>query len=183
MELLSAIAQRSSTRSYTGEKLTAEELDALLTAGLQAPTATNRQELHFTVLAGDDPVLFAIQEAMGARMRPEKNFWYDAPTVIVISGERDFRWTAVDAGIAVENIALAAEALGLGNVILGCLKAAMDGENRERYAKTLRFPEGYAFQIAIAVGRKAAGKEPHTYDREKQVTIAGLEGLRAFQCQ
>ena len=171
MDVMKAIAARSSTRGYTAEKLTPAELDALLTAGLQAPTATNRQELHFTVMDGQDPLLFDIQEAMGGRARPTMNFWYDAPTVIVISGERDFRWTAVDAGIAVENIALAAEALGLGNVILGCLKAAMDGENRERYAKTLRFPEGYAFQIAIAVGRKAAEKEPHGFDKEKQVTI------------
>lgn len=171
MDVMKAIAARSSTRGYTAEKLTPAELDALLTAGLQAPTATNRQELHFTVVDGQDPLLFDIQEAMGGRARPTMNFWYDAPTVIVISGERDFRWTAVDAGIAVENIALAAEALGLGNVILGCLKAAMDGDNRERYAKALRFPEGYAFQIAIAVGRKAAEKEPHSFDKEKQVTI------------
>ena len=171
MDVMKAIAARSSTRGYTAEKLTGEELDALLTAGLQAPTATNRQELHFTVLDGRDPLLFDIQEVMGGRARPEKNFWYDAPTVILISGEADFRWTAVDAGSAVENIALAAGSLGLGNVILGCLKAAMDGENRERYAKALRFPEGCTFQIAIAVGHKAAEKEPHGFDREKQVTI------------
>ena len=171
MEVLKAIAERRSIRGYTAEKLTREELDTILTAGLQAPTATNRQELHFTVLDGGDPILFDIQEAMGARLRPTMNFWYDAPTVIVISGERDFRWTAVDAGIAVENMALAAEALGLGNVILGWLKAAMDGENRERYAEAMHFPEGYTFQIAIAVGHRAVEKEPHGFDRDKQVTI------------
>ncbi len=170
-EVLKTIERRSSTRGYTAEKLTPAELDALITAGLQAPTATNRQELHFTVLPGDAPVLFDIQSAMGGRARPEKNFWYDAPTVIVISGEAGFRWTAVDAGIAVENIALAAEDLGLGNVILGCLKAAMDGNATGNFARTLDFPEGYTFQIAIAVGRKSAEKEPHTYDREKQVTV------------
>ncbi len=171
MDVLKAMETRFSTRDYTPEKLTEAELDTLLTAGLQAPTATNRQELHFTVLSGDAPVLFAIQEAMGTRKRPEKNFWYNAPTVIVISGETAFGWTAVDAGIAVENIALAAEALGLGNVILGCLKGAMLGEKRDEFAKALGFPEGYDFQIAVAVGRKAAGKEPHSFDREKQVTV------------
>lgn len=170
-EILNTIASRSSTRSYTGEKLTAEELDAVLTAGLQAPTATNRQELHFTVLSGDAPILFEIQEAMGLRSRPQANFWYDAPTVIVVSGERDFRWTQVDAGIAVENMALAAESLGLGNVILGCLKAAMLGENRDRFASELHFPDGYDFMIAISIGRKAAPKEPHTFDRQRDVTI------------
>ena len=171
MDVLKAIASRCSTRGYTAEKLTKEELDTLLTAGLQAPTATNRQELHFTVLDGQDPILFDIQEAMGARTRPAMNFWYDAPTVIVISGETDFRWTAVDAGIAVENIALAAEGLGLGSVIIGCIRNAMAGEKGPHFAQALRFPDGCSFQIAIAVGRKATEKEPHGFDREKQVTI------------
>lgn len=170
MDVMKAIAARSSTRGYTAEKLTGEELDALLTAGLQAPTATNRQELHFTVLDGQDPLLFDIQEVMGGRARPEKNFWYDAPTVIVISGEADFRWTAVDAGIAVENIALAAEGLGLGSVIIGCVKQALSGPRREAFAQALRFPAGYEFQIAVAVGHKAKTKEPHTYDMARNVT-------------
>ncbi len=171
MDVLKAIAARSSTRGYTAEKLTPEELDTLLEAGLQAPTATNRQELHFTVVDGDAPILFEIQDAMGARLRPTVDFWYDAPTVILISGETAFRWTAVDAGIAVENIALAAEALGLGSVILGCLRAEMLGANRDKYAGAFNFPEGYDFQIAVAVGRKAAEKAPHTYDKAKQVTV------------
>ncbi len=170
-DILDAIASRSSIRSYTEEKLTTDQLDAVLTAGLQAPTATNRQELHFTVLEGTAPILFEIQDAMGMRSRPNSNFWYDAPTVIVISGERDFRWTAVDAGIAVENMALAAGALGLGNVILGCLKMAMEGEKGEYFSKALAFPEGYGFQIAIALGHAAADKEPHTYERDKLVTV------------
>lgn len=171
MDVLTAAASRSSTRDYTSEPLTEGELEALLTAGLQAPTATNRQELHFTVLRGDAPILFEIQSVMGDRRRPEKNFWYDAPTVILISGETSFGWTPIDAGIAVENIALTAEALGLGSVIIGCLKGAMLGPDRERFAEALRFPQGYDFQIAIAVGRKASGKEPHGYDRARQVTV------------
>lgn len=171
MDVMKAIAARSSTRGYTAEKLTGEELDALLTAGLQAPTATNRQELHFTVLDGRDPLLFDIQEVMGGRARPEKNFWYDAPTVILISGEADFRWTAVDAGIAVENIALAAEGLGLGSVIIGCIRQAMEGPRQAEFAQALRFPEGYSYQIAIAVGHKAAGKEPHAFELDRQVSL------------
>ncbi len=171
MDTLTAIASRRSIRGYTREKLTDAELDALLTAGLQAPTATNRQELHFTVLPGDDPLLTEIQDNMGPRLRPHLSFWYDAPTVVFISGEAAFGWTAVDAGIAVENMALAAEALGLGSVILGCLKAEMLGERKAKYAAALRFPEGYDFQIAISLGHKAVEKEAHTYDRDKQVTI------------
>ncbi len=43
------IKKRSSTRGYTDEPLTDEELNTLIHAGLQAPTAANKQEIHFTV--------------------------------------------------------------------------------------------------------------------------------------
>ena len=103
-------------------------------------------------------------------MAPEQNFYYSAPLVIIISGESGFKWSPVDAGIAVENIALAAEDLGLGNVIIGCIYDALRGEKRESFAKALSFPEGYEYEIAIAVGHKAAAKEPHTYDADRQVS-------------
>lgn len=171
MTVFEAIEKRSSTRGYTGEKLTGEELDCLIKAGLQAPTATNRQEVHFSVVSGDDPILAEIEDEKNAGKTPASNFYYGAPTVIILSGETAFSWTPVDAGIAVQNIALAAEGLGLGSVIIGCIKLAMQGEKKERFAKALGFPEGYEYQIAIAVGHKAAGKVPHTYDESKSVTI------------
>ena len=58
---LETIEKRSSTRGYTPEALSDTELEALLRAGLQAPTATNRQEIHFTVLKGDNPLLEEIE--------------------------------------------------------------------------------------------------------------------------
>lgn len=50
--VIEAIKKRSSTRGYTAEALTDAQLQALLHAGLQAPTAANKQEIHFTVLKG-----------------------------------------------------------------------------------------------------------------------------------
>lgn len=60
--VMEVIKERSSTRGYTSEPLTAEELNALIHAGLQAPTAANRQEIHFTVLNGDNPILAELEE-------------------------------------------------------------------------------------------------------------------------
>ncbi len=170
---LDTMKRRSSTRGYTKEPLTEAELEALLHAGLQAPTATNRQEIHFTVLKGDSPILKEIEEEKN-RLRglvsPEHNFYYEAPAVIILSMEKDFRWSAVDAGIAVENIALGAEELGLGSLIIGCIRDALAGEKKEYFSRLLKLPENYEYGIAIAVGHKAVTKEPHTYDREERVT-------------
>ena len=172
MRTTEAICKRSSTRGYTSEPLTKAELDTILHAGLQAPTATNRQELHFTVLQDGDPLLSEIENEKNRQRNidPPVNFYYSAPTVIVISGECGFRWSFMDAGIAVENMSLAAEELGLGSVIIGCIYDALHGEKQVYFEKALKFPENYEFAIALAVGHKAAEKEPHTYDAAAQVT-------------
>lgn len=171
--VIEVIEKRSSTRGYTDEPLTNEELTALIQAGLQAPTAANKQEIHFTVLKGDHPILKEIEDEKN-RLRgisaPEHNFYYEAPAVIVLSADKDYKWSPLDAGIAVENIALAAEGLGLGNLIIGCIYDALRGERREYFSDALQFPENYEFEIAIAVGHKAVAKEPHTYDAAVQVT-------------
>ena len=45
-QVIEAIEKRSSTRGYTDEPLSDAQLDALIQAGLQAPTAANKQALH-----------------------------------------------------------------------------------------------------------------------------------------
>lgn len=173
-DVLKAMEQRCSTCGYTAEELTKEELDALIRAGLQAPTATNRQEIHITVVKGGNPILAEIEELKNKQrgiVDPQHNFYYEAPTVLLLSAEKAFAWSPVDAGIAVENIALAAEGLGLGSLIIGCIKDALTGDRREYFAKALDFPEGYEFVIAIAAGHKAVEKEPHVYSAEKNVSF------------
>lgn len=172
-EVLNAIAKRSSTRGYTAQKLTKEELDKLITAGLQAPTAANTQEIHITVLNGDNPILDELEELKNECMgltNPQNNFYCGAPTVLILSADASFYWSKVDAGIAVENIAIAAEGMGLGSLIIGCIKDPLYGEKKEYFANALKFPEGYEFQVAIAIGHKAVSKEQHDFEPERQVT-------------
>lgn len=173
-DVLKAIQERSSTRGYTEEKLTGEELDILLKAGLQAPTAANRQEIHISVVDGDNPILAEIEEEKNQLWNihdPKHNFYFEAPTVLILSGDRAFHWSQVDAGIAVENIAIAAEGMGLGSLIIGCVREALTGKKKEYFDKALKIPEGYDYMIAIAVGHKATTKTPHAYDQEKNVTF------------
>lgn len=171
--VIETIKKRSSTRGYTPEPLTDEELQTLIHAGLQAPTAANKQEIHFTVLKGDNPILAELEEEKN-RLRdissPEHNFYYEAPVVIILSADSSYKWSPLDAGISVENMALAAQDLGLGNLIIGCIYDALRGEKKEYFSKALRFPENYEYEIAIAFGHKAVTKEPHTYNADAQVT-------------
>ncbi|MBR1759067.1 MAG: nitroreductase family protein [Lachnospiraceae bacterium] len=171
-ENLELFAKRFSTRGYQEEKLTKALLDQVLTAGLQAPTAANKQEVHFTVVDRENPVLAEIEEEKN-RLRgavPARNFYFDAPHVIFLSADKKFFWSPLDAGIACENIVLAAETLGLGTLIIGCVKDALRGEKEAEFAKKLAFPEGYEYEIAIAIGYKDFVKEPHTYDYNTHIS-------------
>lgn len=173
-QVLETIKQRSSARAYSAEKLTQAELDSILEAGLQAPTATNRQEIRFSVLSGDNPIIEEL-DAEKRRLRGQEkqpvNFCYEAPTLIFLSAEDGFKWSSVDAGITVQNMVLAAESLGLGTLIIGCVYDALHGVKKEYFSKALQIPEGYSFQIALAVGHKTDDKTPHEYDFGKQVTM------------
>ena len=175
MDVLKAIANRRSHRAYTEAQLPEETLSAILRAGLEAPSARNRQPWHFSVVQSADLIQEVHDEAAAVMGRggsprfadPDFQIFYHAPTVIFLFGEKAFEWTEVDCGIAVENMALAAEGLGIGSVILGLPKPAFMGEKAEELRRRLGCPEGYDFVIALALGYAADTKEPHDLREEK----------------
>ncbi len=183
-EVLQAIASRSSTRKYQEKPLTKEQIELLLQAGLQAPTARNQQEIHICVVNRNDAILEeieAVKREFIVKIAGEKakeslqntldNFYFNAPTIFIVSADKDFRWSKVDAGICVENMAIAAEAMGLGSLIIGSIYDALYGEKKEYFAQKLHFPENYEFAIALAVGYKDVEKTPHTFDLNKNVSF------------
>ena len=175
MDVLKAISDRRSHRAYKREQIPEETLSAILRAGLEAPSARNHQPWQFTVV--QDPVL--IQEVHDEAAAvigkdgsprftdPDFQMFYRAPTVIFLFGEKEFPWTQVDCGIAVENMALAAEGLGLGSVILGLPKPAFMGEKADELRSRLECPEGYDFVIALALGYATDTKDAHDLREEK----------------
>lgn len=183
-EVLKAIAERSSIRAYKKEALTEEEIKSLIIAGLQAPTARNQQEVHISVVDGSHPILAEIEkekrEELSANadektkesiLNNPNNFYYNAPTVFILSVDKDFYWGKLDAGISAQNIVLAAQSLGLGSLIIGIIRSALEGEKKEYFAKALAFPKNYEFAIAVAVGHKDTEKAPHEIDFEKSVSF------------
>ena len=167
-DFLNVIERRNSVRKYLDKELSDEQIRTLVEAGLRAPTAANKQEIHFTVVKKDN----AAQAELANDHKPGAAvpFYFNAPVVIYLSADENFSWSGVDAGIAVENIHLAAEAMGLGSVILGCVRDILNGEKRAYYAEKFAFPEGYKFEVAIAVGYAEATKEQHTFDYDRDVS-------------
>jgi nitroreductase len=158
--ILAAIADRRSNRGYKPEQLTKEQLDAIMTAAEQAPSARNAQPWHFTVVQ-DQAVVKEVNDEANLRLERTDDIFYGAPTVIFISSEGESKWSRLDSGIAAQTIALAAHSLGLGSVILGLPDAAFSGDKAGYLSKLLKFPGGHKFAVAIAIGIPTATKEAH----------------------
>lgn len=171
--VLDTIAARRSHRAYEATPVTDKQLDALLKACMDAPSAVNRQPWHVSVVR-NQALLHEMNAELRAQMMqreasersprfadPSFDVFYHAPLVLFLSANPDWRYSALDCGIAVQNIALAAESMGLGSVILGMPRDAFAGSRREEFEKALGFLSGEVFQIAIAIGVPADNKDAH----------------------
>lgn len=182
--VLQAIADRRSIRAFKDEQISDEQLDILLTAAQQAPSAYNAQPWHFTVVQNKDLIdrisestrqerLKTADETARANLNSDSyHAFYHAPTVIFVSTDMSAsaRHSRHDCGLAVENITLAAHSIGLGSVILAMPGEAFKGENAGEYKKTLCFPEGHDYIVSIGIGVPAMTKEAHPI-KENRVNI------------
>ena len=169
--VLTAIADRRSNRGYKPEQITKQQLDAIMIAAEQSPSARNAQPWHFTVVQNQSIIKEVNDEANSILERTDDIF-YGAPTVIFISCDKESKWGRHDSGIAVQTIALAAHSLGLGSVILGLPDAAFTGARADYFNKLLKFPESHNFAIAIAIGIPIVTKEAHSIEPGRITIIA-----------
>lgn len=150
MDALEALFTRRSIRKYTDEPVSDEDLKTILEAGMNAPSANNRQPWHFVVV--DDRVkLNGIME-----IHPYAKMLAQAPMAIVVVADTErSSYFQQDCAAAIENILLAARALELGTVWCGVYP------NEERVAgmaELFDIPEPYKPLAVLALGHPAEEK-------------------------
>lgn len=112
---LEIIKERRSCRSYKPEQITDAELDAVLEAGMYAPTGIGRQS-PVMVAVQDKETIAKLSKLNAAYSRnPDADPFYGAPTVIVVLADKNVHTHVYDGSCVMENLQLAAEALGLGS--------------------------------------------------------------------
>ncbi len=177
-QVLDTIKSRSSIRAYTPEKLTEDQIAALKEAALASPTAMNKQSQRYYFITSPElkqtieqatVQAFAQNSTISKHLASRNNkVLYDAPLFIVIAVEEQNAYGKVDAGIAVQNLALAAKSLGLDSVILGLPAAAFA---QQTIKEQTGFAAGYEYGVGIAIGYKAEGKEPHKVNFDHIIEI------------
>jgi nitroreductase len=151
MDALEVIFTRRSIRKYTDEPVTEEHIKTLLEAGMNAPSANNRQPWHFIVV-DERERLNAIME-----VHPYSSMLEQAPLGIIVCGDitRSERSWQQDCAAATENILLTARALGLGSVWLGVYPKE---DRTEGITRLFQLPEHIRPLSVIAIGHPAEEK-------------------------
>ena len=73
MKVLQAISERRSHRVYKEDQLPEEVLSAILRAGLEAPSARNRQPWHFSVVQ-DAEIIQEVHDEAAKNMTAASGF-------------------------------------------------------------------------------------------------------------
>lgn len=165
-ETLTIIRNRRSTRIFLRDQLKDEEVKAIIEAAIYAPSGHNKQPWHFSVIQKkeildelnintkelaktfDDEII----KKMGSN---EKfNIFYNAPTVIIVSGGKEGLTTDADCAAATQNMLIAAESIGVGSCWVGMVSLLFRGPEGSKYREQLGIPEGYAPYYAVALGYK-----------------------------
>lgn len=112
-EVIKALHERKSCRSYKAEQITDELLRAVVDAGLAAPSGRNLQPTY--IVAVRDPETIDVMRRINAEvMGTENDPFYGAPCVIVVLAKEGSRTSLEDGCLVLGNLLLAAHSLGLG---------------------------------------------------------------------
>ena len=178
-EVLNAIHARRSTRSFTGRQVEPEQLETLLDAAIWAPNGSNNQSWLFTAIQNGEILLKLnglVREgfqrwvpddnypgklaARAASQREGYNFYYHAPTVIIASNKPNYENAMADCALALENIFLAAQSMGLGTCYLNQLHWLRDDSGVRDFLFELGIPKEHVICSAAAAGQIGKASAP-----------------------
>ncbi len=151
-ETLECIKSRRTCRKYLPDQISDEELQALLEAGLYAPSGMGRQS-PILIATQDKEVIAELSKINTALWNKGKDAFFGAPTVISVLSNPDILHTyQLDAMASVCNILLAAEAMGLGAACISRAKPTFETEYGQALLRKLGIDEGYVGVEHVIVG-------------------------------
>jgi nitroreductase len=185
--VMEAIYRRRAVRSYRDEPVARDDIEALVDAAIQAPSAVNCQPWGFVVvqtretldrladagthlLLGEPPDAEVLESGLPEmdRLRqmaasPDFKLFHEAPALIVIYATADSG--ATDCFLAAQNLMLAAWSRGLGTCPIGLAQPLF---NRAEVKAELEVSPEWRCALPIVVGRPV-GTTPSTSRRPAQI--------------
>ena len=126
-ETLHTLETRRSCRAYKPQQITEEELDAVLRAGMYAPSAKNLQSARIVVVQ-DAAARAALTRMNAAVMGTDKDPMYGAPTILLVVADAHNPNAVADGSLVMGNLMNAAASLGLGSCWINRAKEELETE-------------------------------------------------------
>lgn len=160
MDALEALTTRRSIRRYTEEPVTDDEVTTLLAAGMSAPSGFGQRSTRYVVVRDAD-----VRAAL-SRVSKYSGMIASAPVAVVVCGDTRVErqpgtYFVHDAVAALENLLVAANAMGFGAVWVGVHPWP---ERMEAVREAVGLPEGVEPIASVAIGRPS-GAKPAAVDR------------------
>lgn len=172
MDVFSCIATRHSTRKFKEESVPQELLDKVIEAGRQAPSGKHKNQDHFLVIRKQETMqeLAALvrQEFAKMKVTPENddnfggairaskkgsyNFLYNPAAFIIVANKKDYGNNFADASCAMQNMMLAANAVGLGSCWINQLRWLQSNPVLTAYLQKLGMKEDEAVYASLSLG-------------------------------
>lgn len=113
-DTLNVLLERRSIRAYKPGQISDAELQSVLSAGLAAPSAMNRQPTVLLVVQNKKTIEM-LSKLNAAVMGKDIDPFYGAPTVIAVLADRSVPSYKEDGTLVLGNLLNAAKAAGLGS--------------------------------------------------------------------
>lgn len=143
-ETINDLKSRRSVRNFKKEQITEEELQAVLEAGMNAPSGGNKQSPIFIVVQNKqwiDRLCKLNAEIAGA---PEGfDVFYGAPTIILVLAQKNVGNPVEDGSLCLGNMLNAAYALGLGSRWINRIKETFETPLGEELLKEAGYEGEY----------------------------------------
>jgi nitroreductase len=147
METFESIHKRRSVRDYTGETIPKENLEKIIDAARMAPSGSNQQTWHFIIVTDKEII---------QRLSKAADWMVKAGAVIVVAMDPSTKYWVEDGSAAIENILLAATAMGYGS----CWVQGNAKPHEAEFKLLLNIPEYLNLLTLIPIGVPAVWPEP-----------------------
>ncbi|MCF0230462.1 MAG: nitroreductase [Parasporobacterium sp.] len=142
-EVIKAIKERRSIRSFKSEQITDEQLNAILEAGSYAASGMGEQRSMMVAVQNSEIIAEmskANAEVMGADIDP----FYGAPTVVVVFADSEAATPVEDGSLVIGNLMLAAYSEGVDSCWVHRAKEVFETEMGQKLKKEWGVPDSYA---------------------------------------
>lgn len=134
-KVINAMIERRSVRAYKSEQIKDEQLEAILQAGMYAPTGRGKQSPIMIVV--QDKETIDVLRKMNAEIMgtPDKDPFYNAPTVIIVLANKDMPTYLYDGSLVMGNLMNGAYAVGVDSCWIHRAKEEFESEEGKALLK------------------------------------------------